>query len=150
VFLGRASWRAISTVAGAAVALVFIAAGLFKVANVGPLAEAFAKAGYPEWVRATTGIVEILGGVVLLRPRYTVYAPVVFAVAVVTAVLVHQASGAESVQAGVPFVMTIPLSILGLAVWRNAADSQRWHAMLDDFAERELSVARGRSYSRAR
>jgi uncharacterized membrane protein YphA (DoxX/SURF4 family) len=150
VFRSNPYWRAFSTVIGAVVALVFIAAGLFKVANAGPLAEAFAAAGYPDWVRIVTGLVEVGGGVMLLRPRFTPYAPAVLLVALVAAVLVSQAEGAQTMQAGVPFVMTMPLTLLALSVWRRAADGQRWRAMLDEFAERELAVADSGRYAKVR
>ncbi len=124
------------------VGLLFVVAGLLKLAPGHPVAASFARAGYPEWVFPVAALVEVAGGLVLLLPRFQGLGLGVFALAFGGGAAAHLATG--SAASGVlPFVLLIPVGIVGLAWWRHSAETGRWKAALDAFAERELAERRG-------
>jgi hypothetical protein len=143
----KATWRSVWRAAGGLVGLLFVVSGLLKLAPWHPAAAAFARAGYPEWVFPAAALVEVAGGVVLLLPPFWGLGAGVFALAAGGGAVAHLATG--SAAGGVlPFVLLIPVGIVGLAWWQRSAAAGRWRAALDAFAERELAAreaaARGR------
>ena len=79
-------WRiATSWILPAVAGLLFIAVGLVKF--VGPAWPAnFARWGYPAYAYAVVGIVEVVGGLALLVPRFRVHAAVGLATVMVGAI----------------------------------------------------------------
>ena len=49
--------------------LIFVASGLAKLASLPFELAAFARWGYPLWFMYLTGVIEVLGGLLLLWPR---------------------------------------------------------------------------------
>jgi len=139
---GKATWRSAWQVAGVLVGLLFIVSGLLKLLPWHPAEAAFARSGYPAWVFPLVVLTEVAGGVVLLLPPFWGLGAGVFAIAFAGGAVAHLATGsaADSV---LPFVLLIPVGIVGLGWWRRSAAAGRWRAALDAFAERELA-ARGR------
>lgn len=69
-------------------ALVFVAAGLDKF--MGPMwVRVFNDIGFGQWFRYFTGVVEVLGGVLLLVPRATPVAVPLLVCTMAGAILVH-------------------------------------------------------------
>ena len=69
-------------------ALVFVAAGLDKF--LGPMwVRVFTDIGFGQWFRYFTGVVELLGGVLLLVPRATPVAVPMLVCTMAGAILVH-------------------------------------------------------------
>ena len=69
-------------------ALVFVAAGLDKFLGA-MWVRVFNDIGFGQWFRYVTGIVEVLGGCLLLVPRATVVAVPVLVCTMAGALLVH-------------------------------------------------------------
>ena len=141
----RNPWlRRAARLAGLLVALVFVASGVLKLAGYPPALGAYAHAGYPPWVVVAAGAVETAGGLLLLWPRLTSLGAGVFALALASGAVTHLASG-EAARAMLPFVLTIPVGILVLALAQRMVEGVRWRAALDAFADRELLAHRRRS-----
>jgi hypothetical protein len=148
MFRNRAAWRSAWQAAGWGVGVLFVVSGLLKLAPWHPGMAAFARAGYPEWAFALAALVEVVGGVVLLLPPFWGLGAGVFALAAGGGAVAHLAIG--SAAGGVlPFVLLIPVGIVGLALWQRRAAAGRWRAALDAFAERELA-SRGEAPARGR
>ena len=137
----KATWRSAWQVAGGLVGLLFVVSGLLKLLPGHPAAASFARSGYPEWVFPLVVLIEVAGGVVLLLPPFWGLGAGVFALAASGGAVAHLATGsaADSV---LPFVLLIPVGIVGLAWWQRSAAAGRWRAALDAFAERELAARR--------
>jgi putative oxidoreductase len=73
------------------VALAFIGAGGAKLAGVPVMVEMFDKVGLGRWFRYFTGLLEVVGAIGLLIPRYAFYAAVLLATVMVGAIVAHVA-----------------------------------------------------------
>jgi putative oxidoreductase len=73
------------------VALAFIAAGGGKLAGAAVMIELFDKVGLGQWFRYFTGLLEVVGGIGLLFPRYAFYATILLAIVMVGAIIAHLA-----------------------------------------------------------
>jgi uncharacterized membrane protein YphA (DoxX/SURF4 family) len=141
MFPGKATWRSVWQAAGWVVGLLFVVSGLLKLAPWHPGMAAFARAGYPEWVFPLAALVEVVGGVVLLLPPFWGLGAGVFALAAAGAAVAHLATGSWA-GGELPFMLLIPVGIVGLALWQRRASAGRWRAALDAFADRELAASR--------
>jgi hypothetical protein len=135
-------------VAGGLVGLLFVVSGLLKLLPWHPAAAAFARDGYPEWVLPIMALIEVAGGVVLLLPPFWGLGAGVLALAFGGGAVAHLATGSVA-NSLLPFVLLIPVGIVGLAWWQRSSAAGRWRAALDAFAERELT-ARGEARVRGR
>ena len=70
-------------------ALAFIGVGSGKLAGTSEMVELFDKVGLGQWFRYVTGLLEVVGGIGLLIPRYAFHAAVLLAVVMVGAVIAH-------------------------------------------------------------
>jgi len=70
-------------------AVAFIAAGGGKLAGTAVMVDLFAKVGLGQWFRYFTGLLEVVGGIGLLFPRYAFYAAILLAIVMVGAVVAH-------------------------------------------------------------
>jgi uncharacterized membrane protein YphA (DoxX/SURF4 family) len=70
-------------------ALAFTAAGGGKLAGIAVMVDLFAKVGLGQWFRYFTGLLEVVGGIGLLFPRYAFYAAILLAIVMVGAVVAH-------------------------------------------------------------
>jgi hypothetical protein len=138
---GKATWQSAWRAAGALVGLLFIVSGLLKLLPWHPAAAAFVRSGYPEWVFPLVVLTEVAGGVVLLLPPFWGLGAGVFALAASGGAVAHLATGSAA-DGILPFVLLIPVGIVGLGWWRRSAAAGRWRAALDAFAERELAARR--------
>jgi uncharacterized membrane protein YphA (DoxX/SURF4 family) len=92
-------------------AAVFLAAGIPKLLGAAQMVEVFQKVGLGEWFRYVTGLLEILGAIGLLIPRYTFYAACLLAVVMVGAlVAVFAVLGVSPAPAGVLLVVTATIA----------------------------------------
>jgi uncharacterized membrane protein YphA (DoxX/SURF4 family) len=101
--------------------LVFVKAGWAKFFDTSGWARAFAIWGFPIWFRVLVGVLEIVGGVLLLVPRTGVHAAAALAVIMLGGMGTHVANGDP---AGVSHEV-VPLALLGLVMsmhwWRKRA-----------------------------
>ena len=70
-------------------AAAFLGAGGAKLAGVPQMIGVFQKVGVGQWFRYVTGILEIVGAVGLLVPRYTFYAACLLATVMAGAIVAH-------------------------------------------------------------
>lgn len=130
--------------AGLLAALAFVASGVLKLFGYPPALGAYAHAGYPPWVVVAAGAIETAGGLLLLWPRLTPLGAGVFALALASGAVTHLASG-EAARAMLPFVLTIPVGILVLALAQRSVEGVRWRTALNAFADKEVLAHRRRS-----
>src|SRR5712672_2188152 len=71
------------------VALAFMAAGGGKLAGTAVMVELFGKVGLGQWFRYFTGLLEVVGGIGLLVPRYAFHAARLLAIVMVGAIVAH-------------------------------------------------------------
>jgi putative oxidoreductase len=95
------------------VALTFIAAAGGKLAGAANMVEMFDKVGLGQWFRYFTGLLEIVGAIGLLVPRYAFYAAVLLAVIMVGAIVAHVAVlGGSPAPAAVLLVLSAAIAYL--------------------------------------
>jgi putative oxidoreductase len=70
-------------------AAAFIAAGGAKLAGVPAMVEMFEKVGVGQWFRIVTGLLEVIGGILLLIPRLAFYGAAFLLTVTVGAVTAH-------------------------------------------------------------
>ena len=70
-------------------ALAFLAAAGAKLASVPMLVEEFNLIGFGQWLRYVTAIVEIIGAIALLTPRFSAYGALWLAITMFFAALAH-------------------------------------------------------------
>ena len=70
-------------------AATFSLAGGSKLAGVVPMVEMFDKIGLGQWFRYFTGLLEVVGGIGLLVPRYAFHAARLLAIVMVGAIIAH-------------------------------------------------------------
>ena len=95
-------------------ALIFVAAGLDKFLGA-MWVRVFNDIGFGQWFRYLTGIVEVLGGCLLLVPRVTVVAVPVLVCTMLGALLVHftvVGIGPPSVAVSVLIALLVGLGLL--------------------------------------
>jgi len=92
------------------VALFFVAVGLDKFAAKSDWPRIFARIGWGEWFRYTTGVVEALGGLLMLLPRTTRLGAALLACTMLGAI------GAHVLALGDPAVSIIPAALLIIIV----------------------------------
>jgi putative oxidoreductase len=80
-------------VVSAFMTFVFVKAGWPKFSNSSGWARAFAVWGYPVWFRLLVGVIEVLGGMLLLIPRTALYAALALAAIMLGAMGTHIAHG---------------------------------------------------------
>ena len=71
------------------VALAFLGAGSAKLTGAAAMVELFDKVGRGQWFRYFTGLLEVVGAIGLLIPRYAFYAAGRLAVVMVGAIIAH-------------------------------------------------------------
>jgi uncharacterized membrane protein YphA (DoxX/SURF4 family) len=97
---------------------VFVNAGWPKFSDSSGWARAFAHWGFPVWFRILVGLVEVLGGVLLLLPQTAVYAAASLAAVMLGAMGTHVADG-DPVAV---YHEALPLALLGVVIylrWRE-------------------------------
>jgi len=80
-------------VVSAFLTFVFVNSGWPKFSNSSGWARAFTTWGYPTWFRVLVGVIEVLGGVLLLLPWTAMYAAMALAVIMLGAMSTHIAHG---------------------------------------------------------
>ena len=91
-------------------AAFFIAVGTDKFAAKSEWVKVFNQIGWGQWFRYATGIVEALGGLLLLVPRLTSLGAALLACAMIGAIIAHL------FLLGDPFASIIPAALLGIVV----------------------------------
>ena len=94
-------------------ALVFTIAALPKILGAQVWVVKFMKWGYPNWLPFAIGLLELLGGILVLIPRVAKYGASVLGVVMVGAAYTHLANG-EGLQVLRPVMV---LLLLGITVW---------------------------------
>ncbi|MGA7412552.1 MAG: DoxX family protein [Bryobacteraceae bacterium] len=72
-------------------AAAFLAAGGSKLAGAPQMVALFEKVGFGDWFRYLTGLLEVIGAIGLLVPRYAFYGAVLLATVMVSAIAFHLA-----------------------------------------------------------
>jgi putative oxidoreductase len=93
-------------------ALVFLGSGGAKLVGAAAMVEMFDKLGRGQWFRYFTGLLEILGGIGLLIPRFAFYAAGLLAVIMVGAIIAHLTL--LGISPAVPIVLLV---LSGIIVW---------------------------------
>ena len=70
-------------------ALAFLGAGGSKLGGAEQMVVVFDKIGVGQWFRYVTGLLEVVGGIGLLIPRYAFYAASLLAIIMISAVITH-------------------------------------------------------------
>jgi uncharacterized membrane protein YphA (DoxX/SURF4 family) len=95
-------------------ALVFVAAGAFKLAGAKEAIDNFHRWGYPDWFRVVTGVIEVVGALGLLVPKASWIAAAGLSVTMLGAIATHLHSG-EAAKAPLPLTLLILLVVVGWA-----------------------------------
>lgn len=85
---GRVKQR-INLVVRLLLAAVFIAAGLAKLSGAEQMVQIFSTIGLGQWFRYFTGVVELIGAVLIVWPRFATIGAVLLATTMVCAVCTH-------------------------------------------------------------
>ncbi|MGH2359463.1 MAG: DoxX family protein [bacterium] len=93
--------------------LVFTVAALTKLASAQGWITRFTKYGYPKWLLFVVGALELLGGILLLVPRVSIYGASVLGIIMIGAACTHLANG-EGLQVLRPVIV---MMFLGIVVW---------------------------------
>jgi len=72
-------------------ALAFLSAGGSKLGGGEEMVAVFDKIGVGQWFRYVTGLLEVVGAIGLLIPRYAFYAAALLAIIMIGAVITHVA-----------------------------------------------------------
>lgn len=67
----------------------FVGAGYLKLGDSSGWTQAFLEWGYPDWFRRTIGVLELLGGLLILWPRVAFYGALLIFAVMVGAVATH-------------------------------------------------------------
>jgi putative oxidoreductase len=109
---------------------VFVLVGVVKFPGEGgPWVRIFELIGFGQWFRYFTGVIEVLGGVLLLIPRATPFAAAMLAPTMVGALLTHVFLVGVGPQSVVATVLLIGVLALG---WQ----SSRWRGAVSRAAGR--------------
>jgi putative oxidoreductase len=111
----RATTAAVAWVLSVLLALVFISAGIAKIAGAETFwLQAAAMHGFPAWMRVLVGIFEIAGGIALLVPALAIYGAIGLGILMIPAAITQAVSGQPGLY--VPIVLFVLLMIVG---WRR-------------------------------
>ena len=117
----RATTAAVVWVLSVLLALVFISAGVPKIAGTDTFwLQAAAMHGFPGWMRILVGIFEIAGGVALLVRPLAIYGAIGLGILMIPAVATQAVSGEPGLL--VPIVLFVLLMIVG---WRRDPATMR-------------------------
>jgi putative oxidoreductase len=94
------------------VALAFLAAGGSKLAGVAAMVEEFDKVGLGQWFRYFTGLLEVMGAIGLLIPRYAFYGAALLAMVMAGAIVAHL-----TVLGSSPAVPVVLLALTGIIAY---------------------------------
>jgi uncharacterized membrane protein YphA (DoxX/SURF4 family) len=93
--------------------LVFINAGWPKFSDASRWAKAFAEWGFPGWFRHLVGVIEVVGGALLLISRAAIYAAGALCVIMLGAMGTHIVHG----EPAEVYHEAVPLMLLGLVIY---------------------------------
>lgn len=106
-----------------ALALAFVYFGADKFTNPRMWIRVFDQIGFGQWFRYTTGVVELLGGILLLVPPATLIAVVLLVSAMVGALLVHIFVIGVSPASVLVIILAAAVLFVGWKRWRGARSS---------------------------
>jgi uncharacterized membrane protein YphA (DoxX/SURF4 family) len=95
-------------------ALLFVAAGVFKLAGAQEAIDNFHRWGYPDWFRIVTGVIEVVGALGLLLPKTSWIAAAGLSATMLGAIATHLHSG-EATKAPLPLTLLVLLVVVGWA-----------------------------------
>jgi putative oxidoreductase len=97
--------------------LLFLGIGTTKLTGTGNTVEYFAAIGWGQWFRYLTGVLDIVGAVLLFVPRWTTYGAIMLACSVGMAALISlTVLRGNPVWGGSQMVVVVPLVFTLLAV----------------------------------
>lgn len=106
------NWKKIVvTVASVLLALVFLGAGLPKLAGVEVQVESFKNWGFPPWFVYATGAAELVGALLLLMRRTRLYGAALLGCVMAGAILTH-VWVAEFDRVGPPIVLLVVTALI--------------------------------------
>lgn len=97
-------------------ALTFVSAGGMKLAGVPQFVALFDQIGIGQWFRLVTGTFEVLGGLLVLIPRTSIFGAVLLACVMLGAVFTHLA-----VIGGNPLPALVLLALSTVVLWLRRA-----------------------------
>jgi uncharacterized membrane protein YphA (DoxX/SURF4 family) len=109
-----ASW-----VVAVLLALAFLGAGAAKLTTQPMMLQEFARFGYPTWFMYVTGILEVVGAIAVLVPRYAFYGAALLTCIMLGAIFSHLTHG-QAAMIGAPVVLFV-LALLLVTLRRAAA-----------------------------
>jgi uncharacterized membrane protein YphA (DoxX/SURF4 family) len=95
-------------------ALLFLAAGAFKLTGAQEAIDNFHRWGYPDWFRVLTGVIEVAGAIGLLVPKASWFAAAGLSATMLGAIATHLHS-AEATKAPLPLTLLVLLVVVGWA-----------------------------------
>ena len=95
-------------------ALLFLAAGAFKLTGAQEAIDNFHRWGYPDWFRVVTGVIEVVGAIGLLVPKASWVAAAGLSATMLGAIATHLHSG-EATKAPLPLALLVLLVVVGWA-----------------------------------
>jgi putative oxidoreductase len=132
----RATTAAVVWVLSVLLALVFISAGIPKLAGTDTFwFQAAAMHGFPAWMRILVGIFEVAGGVALLLRPLAIYGAIGLGILMIPATITQAVSGEPGLV--VPIVLFVLLAIVG---WRR--DPATMRGLYDTLTSARGPVAR--------
>lgn len=100
-------------------AAVFLSAGGAKIYGVPMMIENFQQIGLGQWFRYLTGILEIVGAIMVLMPRVAAVGSVLLSCIMVGAIATHLLTGGSAV----PAIVLLILSAIVVFAHRDQIDS---------------------------
>jgi putative oxidoreductase len=98
-------------------AAMFLFAGALKLAGAAPMVQLFASIGIGQWFRYVTGIIEIVGALLLLTSRFAPVGAVALALTMAAAVATHLlVIGGSPIAPAILFLLT---STIAWMRWRS-------------------------------
>ena len=92
--------------------LAFLLAGIPKLLSVPAWLGRFSNWGYPKWFVLLIGVLEVLGAILLLIPRFATYAVTILTIVMLGAAYTHVANG-EGLAVIRPLIFLCLLAIVG-------------------------------------
>ncbi len=99
--------------------LAFLGAGGSKLAGAQMHVENFARWGYPAWFQYVTGLIEVLGALMIFLPSTRFHGAVMLVCTMIGAVATHLNSG-EASMIGAPLVLMV---FSALVAWSHRPSS---------------------------
>ncbi len=110
------NWKSITLwVVSILLTVMFIISGSGKLINPAQASAMFVNYGYPAWFALVIGVVEVVGGVLLLVPRVAFIAAGALSAVMAGAAFTHLKTAGEAPRAAVPVVLLILSVIVALA-----------------------------------